>query len=78
LPHWLAEYGTALALLTAGIGLILDSTWGRRVGLVALGALVYTSTNALGWALAERERRPYALPMLVGLIGGVTAIVALQ
>jgi hypothetical protein len=76
-PHWIAEYGTAAALLVGGIGLLLAADWAPMLALVALGALVYTSTNSLGWALARSERRPYAVPMLVGAVGGVLSIAAL-
>lgn len=77
LPHWIAEYGTAAGLVAAAVGLFVDSGWGRPLALVALGALVYTSTNSLGWALAERGRLPYAVPMAVGVLGGLAAIIGL-
>lgn len=70
-PHWTAEYGTAAALLVGGIGLLLDASWAVVAAGLAAGALLYTSTNALGWALAERDRRPYAIPMLFGICVGV-------
>ena len=77
LPHWSAEYATSLGLVAGGIGLIADVGWAERISLVALGALTYTSVNSLGWTLALRSRRPYAIPMLVGAIGGVVSIVVL-
>ena len=77
LPHWIAEYATALGLIVGGIGLIADVGWAEGISLVALGALTYTSVNSLGWTLALRSRRPYAIPMLVGAIGGVLSIVVL-
>jgi hypothetical protein len=66
-PHWIAEYGTATALVFGGIGLVLDAVWATVVAGLATGSLLYTSTNALGWALAEPERRPYAVPMAFGI-----------
>lgn len=77
LPHWIAEYATSLGLVVGGIGLIADVGWAEKISLVALGALTYTSVNSLGWTLALRSRRPYAIPMLVGAIGGVLSIVVL-
>ena len=77
LPHWIVEYATSLGLVAGGIGLIADAGWAEEVSLVALGALTYTSVNSLGWTLALRSRRPYAIPMLVGAIGGVLSIVVL-
>ena len=76
-PHWLAEYGTAGALLASAVGLVLDSSWAIGAALAALGALVYTSTNALGWALARRERYAYAVPMVTGALGGFTCLALL-
>lgn len=47
------------------------------LGLAALGALTYTGTNSLAWALARPERRAYAVPMRVGAVGGLAAAAAL-
>jgi hypothetical protein len=77
LPHWIAEYGTAAALVTGAIGLVTEQGWGTFLALAALGALVYTSVNSLGWTLARPERRAYAAPMLLGAAGGVLSIAAL-
>ena len=77
LPHWIAEYSTALGLVVGGIGLIADRGWADGVSLAALGALTYTSVNSLGWTLALPSRRPYAVPMLIGAIGGAVSIVVL-
>jgi len=77
LPHWIAEYGTAASLVAGAVGLLIDAGWGSSLAFVALGALVYTSVNSLGWALAERARLPYAVPMLIGAIGGLAVITGL-
>ncbi len=77
LPHWIAEYGTAVALITAGAGLIAGVGWGRTLAGVATGALAYTSINSLGWALAEPDRRIYGIPMAVGAVGSLLAVIAL-
>ena len=77
LPHWIAEYATALGLVVGGVGLIAPLGWGEGVSLVALGALTYTSVNSLGWTLALPSRRPYAIPMLVGAVGGAASIAVL-
>lgn len=70
-PHWLAEYATAAALIAAGVGLTLDADWGGVLGALATGALIYTSTNSLGWAFARRDRLGYAFSMLAGVAVGV-------
>jgi hypothetical protein len=76
-PHWIAEYATAAALITGGIGLLNNRSWGEPLSFVALGALVYTSASSLGWALARKSRSSYAVPMALGLFGGLVAIVGL-
>ena len=65
-PHWLAEYTTAILLLGAGVGLLVDTDWAPLLAALALGALFYTSVNSLGWALAVADRRAYVAPMVVG------------
>lgn len=67
-PHWLAEYTTAMILVVSALGLITESSWSRTLAAIASGALFYTSTNSLGWALAKRDRRAYAVPMVLGVI----------
>jgi hypothetical protein len=75
-PHWIAEYATALLLLAGGIGLLLATTPGTWSWLVpiGLGALAYTSLNSLGWVLADRSRAAYGIPMAIGLIGAIASI----
>jgi len=75
-PHWLAEYGTAALLVGGAIGLLLHWAVGSWMWLVAagLGALAYSSLNSLGWALADRTRLAYAVPMVVGLVGALISI----
>jgi hypothetical protein len=69
--HWLAEYGTAGALVLGAILLLAGAALAVPITLLGLGALVYTSTNSLGWSLARPERRSYTIPMLIGLVGGL-------
>ena len=75
--HWLAEFGTAASLVVGSLLLLVDGALGVQLALVGLGALAYTSCNSLAWALARPERRVYAVPMLVGLVGAIGAIVLL-
>lgn len=77
LPHWIAEYGTAAALLGGAISVLAGQPWAAPVAAAALGATLYTSINSLGWALAEPSRRASALPMAVGAVGGLAALIAL-
>jgi hypothetical protein len=75
-PHWMAEYATALLLAAGGIGLMFATAPGPWSWLVpvGLGALAYTSLNSLGWVLADRSRAAYAIPMTIGLIGALASI----
>ena len=66
--HWLAEYGTAILLVAGGIGLLAESDWSRTVAAASLGALLYTSVNSMGWAVARQERRAYVAPMAFGIV----------
>jgi hypothetical protein len=76
LPHWMAEYATALVLLAGGIGLVFGAAPGAWTWLVpiGLGSLAYTSLNSLGWVLADRSRAGYGIPMAIGLIGAIASI----
>jgi hypothetical protein len=77
LPHWLAEYGTAAALLIGATGLVLRWAVRDTLATAALGALSYTALNSLAWVLARPERRAYGIPMAVGLVGGLASIALL-
>lgn len=72
-PHWLAEYATAAALVAGGVGLLIDAGWAVALAAAGNGALLYTSTNSLGWALARPERFPYLIPMIAGIFVGLVS-----
>jgi hypothetical protein len=78
-PHWLAEYATAIVLVSGGIALLVGAAGGAWTWLIpaGIGALAYSSLNSLGWALADRARAAYAVPMVIGLIGAVVSLVLL-
>lgn len=67
--HWLAEFGTAMVLMLGAILMVFGAALAEPVMLLGLGALAYTSANSLGWSLARPERRSYAYPMAIGLVG---------
>ena len=60
-----------MALIGAAVGLIIDASWAATLSSLAAGALLYTSTNSLAWALSERDRMGYAIPMLSGIAVGL-------
>jgi hypothetical protein len=75
--HWLAEYAIAATLVLSAILVAAGAAVGVPIALIGLGALAYSSCNSLAWAMARSERRAYAIPMLVGLVGAAISIVAL-
>lgn len=56
---------------------LLAAPWAKPVALLADGALLYTSINSLGRSFAKKERMPYAVPMLIGVVGGFFAVFGL-
>lgn len=75
--HWGAEFGTAILLVGGAILLFAGAAIAEPVMLLGLGALMYTSTNSLGWSLAAPARRPYVLPMAGGLVGAIISAAVL-
>ena len=77
LPHLIAEYATAISLVSGAVGLAAGEAWGRAVSLIALGALMYTATNSLSWVVTEKGRWPYGIPMVISLIGALVSFAIL-
>lgn len=75
--HWAAEFGTAILLVAGAFLIITGAAIAELVMLLGLGALLYTSTNSLGWSLASPLRRSYVYPMAIGLVGGLISAVVL-
>lgn len=75
--HWAAEFGTAFLLIAGALLIIAGAAIAQQIMLLGLGALLYTSTNSLGWSLAMPLRRPYVYPMAIGLVGGLISAVLL-
>jgi len=76
-PHWVAEYGTAVLLLVGGLGLLLGWPAGAWAWLVpaGLGALAYTGLNSQAWVLADRSRTAYGIPIAIGFVGAMLSLV---
>ncbi len=47
--HLAAELATALSLITGGIALWIDMSWGRSLFLIAMGMLFYTAIVSPGY-----------------------------
>ena len=75
--HWAAEFGTAILLVLGAFLLIANAALAEPIMLLGLGALMYTSTNSLGWSLAAPQRRSYVYPMAFGLVGAIVSAVLL-
>jgi hypothetical protein len=55
LLHIIAEFVTAVALLTGGWGLLTLKAWGYQVYMLATGALVYTVIQSSGYFIDNGE-----------------------
>lgn len=75
--HWLAEFGTAALLILGAFLIVFGASLAEPIMLLGLGALMYTSTNSLGWSMAVPERLPYVYPMAIGLIGAIVSATVL-
>ncbi len=75
--HWAAEFGTAILLVLGAFLLIANAALAEPIMLLGLGALMYTSTNSLGWSLAAPQRRTYVYPMALGLVGAIVSAIFL-
>lgn len=40
--HYVAEILTAMVLIIAGVGLLIESSWGLTAYLIGIGMLIYT------------------------------------
>lgn len=74
-PHITVEIITGVLLLIAGIGTFMEVNWAGMLGFFSMGALFYTSFNSLGWILAKKDRRSFAIPMILGLVGSVVFLI---
>ncbi len=69
--HIAAELITGVLLISGGMIILLNERELFFLVYFSSGALFYTSLSSLGWALADRKRYPYAIPMLGGLFFSV-------
>ena len=76
-PHIVAEYLTAIGLITGGIGLFASRGWALPVSLLALGAVIYSAVNSTGWVLAEKNRLTYGIPIWISLVIAVCSAIIL-
>lgn len=70
--HLVAEFTTALTLIVSGWALLADRRWGRDLGLVALGILVYSLIVSPGYFAQHGQWVPvimFALLLIASLAG---------
>jgi hypothetical protein len=53
--HWVAEFGTAVCLIAAGAGLLMEAGWGRTLYWLSTGMLLYTVVNSPGYFAQNRQ-----------------------
>lgn len=63
--HLAAEFATAIALITGGLGLLMGESWGTWLYLVSTGMLLYTLIVSPGYML-QNGNKPVAI--LFGLL----------
>jgi hypothetical protein len=73
--HVAAEVLAGLASVVAAIGLVTGRAWATIAAAFALGMVVYSTINALGWAL--HNERKLVLPLLGALGGSLRGLAAL-
>lgn len=47
--HLIAELLTSIILITGGIGLIMDQSWGIPIFFISIGMAIYSTINAAGF-----------------------------
>lgn len=47
--HLIAELSTSIILITGGIGLIMDQSWGIPIFFISIGMAIYSTINAAGF-----------------------------
>ena len=72
--HWVAEFGTALMLLSGGIGLLVNSTWAPILFYIAAGMLIYTVINSPGY-FAQQGQWPMVVMFSAILILAIISII---
>jgi hypothetical protein len=65
--HLAGEFLTALALIAAGVGLLIAAPWGRPAFLVAVGMLLYTVIVSPGY-FAQKHQWPMVAMFAVLLV----------
>ncbi|HCJ11367.1 MAG TPA: hypothetical protein DHW14_09445 [Clostridiales bacterium] len=63
-----AEGTVALLAVLGGLGLLRGRPWGTATALVALGGLLHSTVDSLGFSLLSV---PESSPLLLGVLGGV-------
>jgi hypothetical protein len=75
--HWVAEFLTATALITSGVGLILDWSFAHKLYLLSTGMLIYTVINSSGYFAQKREWPMIGIFTLLFILSVVSLITVL-
>jgi hypothetical protein len=70
--HWAAEFATALALVTGGLGLVAGWAWAFPVYLVVTGMLDHTVINSPGDFAQQRQWAAVAMSGLLLVVALVS------
>ncbi|UCE98016.1 MAG: hypothetical protein JSV74_01425 [Dehalococcoidia bacterium] len=75
--HYVAEILTAIVLITAGIGLLIDNSWGLATYLIGIGMLIYTVINSPGYFAQQRQWSIVGLFIVLLILAIISLIVVL-
>ena len=75
--HWAAEFITAFVLIAAGIGLIIESSWGNSAFLIGIGMLIYTAINSPGFFAQQRKWPTVGMFAVILILAFVSLILVL-
>jgi hypothetical protein len=75
--HIIAELIAAIVLIIAGVSLILKTSWGQEVFLIAIGMLLYTSVNSAGYSAQIRQQSMFIIFAVVLILSVVSLVIVL-
>jgi hypothetical protein len=75
--HIFAEFITAITLIVAGVGLLLDSGWSLQVFPVSIGMLLYTVMASPGYFAQRDEWRMVGLFAVILVLAVVSLVLVL-
>ena len=76
--HLAAEFLTALALILAGLGLLLTTAWSVPLALFAFGMVIYALINSSGYFVQRRDWPPVVMFAILLLLTFVSTLIVIR